>query len=131
MKITLLTGQTFDFKKIFGFEISVKKSSSAKKLTLRIDEKKRLPTLTIPSKCSYSQALSFLEANQDWMINALAKLPTKSTFYNGETISFFGKNYTIIHTPSQKGSMIDDNSIRISGSIEFLHRKIWSLPYKI
>jgi hypothetical protein len=58
------------------------------------------------------------------MINALAKLPTKSTFYNGETISFFGKNYTIIHTPSQKGSMIDDNSIRISGSMEFLHRRV-------
>lgn len=124
MKITLLTGQTFDFKNIFGFEIKIKKSPLAKKLTLRIDEKKRLPTLTIPKRCSEKQALEFLKANQDWITNTLAKLPVKIKFYDGENISFFGRNYTIVHAPNQKGSCFEGNTIKISGNIEFLHRRV-------
>ncbi len=124
MKITLLTGQTFDLKKLFGFDIQIKKSSLAKKLTLRIDEKKHIPTLTTPKKCSQNQILNFLKSNHEWMINTLAKLPPHIEFSNYEVISFFGKNYTILHSPEQKYSCFEDNFIKISGSIEFLHRRV-------
>lgn len=48
MKITLLTGRTFDIQEQLGFEIKVVRSAQAKRLTLRIDEKARIPVLTIP-----------------------------------------------------------------------------------
>ncbi len=123
MKITLLTGQTFDFKKIFGFETKIKKSSIAKKITLRIDEKERVPLLTIPTKCSQHQAINFLKANYNWIINTLAKLPPQTKFHNGDNLSFFGKNYTILHSPEQKGSFFEKDFIKISGKTEFLHRR--------
>ena len=51
MKITLLTGRTFDIQEQLGFEIKVVRSAQAKRLTLRIDEKARIPVLTIPPRC--------------------------------------------------------------------------------
>ena len=46
MKITLLTGRTFNFAAELSMDIKVIKSPLAKRLTLRIDEKNRLPVLT-------------------------------------------------------------------------------------
>ena len=57
MKITLLTGKTFEFDNDFSFKVKVKKSTSAKKLILRIDEKNRCPVLSIPKYCTKKQAL--------------------------------------------------------------------------
>ncbi len=59
MKITLLTGQTFDIQEHLDFDILVVRSTQAKRLTLRIDEKKHLPVLTIPPRCSSQKALDF------------------------------------------------------------------------
>ena len=61
MKITLLTGRTFNFAKELGFAIKTVKSSSARRLTLRIDEKERIPVLSIPKFCSNHKALDFVE----------------------------------------------------------------------
>ena len=52
MKITLLTGKTFNFAQALGFGIKVTRSSLARKLTLRIDAKERIPALTIPKYCT-------------------------------------------------------------------------------
>ena len=96
MKITLLTGKTFDFSKEFSFDIKVKKSVVAKKLVLRIDEKNRCAVLSIPKYCLKKQALNFLKENEDWIINTLAKLPRLSNFTNGDEISVFGKTYKVL-----------------------------------
>ena len=95
MKITLLTGKTFDFSKDFDFEIKVNKSSVAKKLVLRIDEKSHCPVLSVPKYCSRKQALNFLKANEDWIVNMLAKLPKASDFTDGEKISVFGNKVQV------------------------------------
>ena len=124
MKITLLTGQTSNFKDFFGFDIKIIKSSLAKKLTLRIDEKNHQPVLTIPKLCSQKRAFAFLEANHDWIINMLAKLPQATSFINGETLPFFGQTYTILHNPSQRGTYFEENFIKVGGNPEFLHRRI-------
>lgn len=123
MKITLLTGRTFDFKEKFGFNIKVVKSAQAKRLTLRIDEKNHRPILTVPKYCSQTQALKFLEDNHDWMINMLARLPRSTDFSNGETISFFGQKYIILHTPLERRTYFDDGFLKVSGDSEFLHRR--------
>lgn len=124
MKITLLSGKTFDFSKYFDFEVVVKKTSIAKKLVLRIDEKNRRPILSVPKYCSQKQALKFLQENEDWIINMLAKLPKKENFTNGDKISFFGDIYTIFHHREHKGTCFEENRLMVGGDEIFLHRRV-------
>ena len=124
MKITLLTGQTFNPSKDFGFDIKIIRQPLAKRLTLRIDEKNHCPVLTIPRYCSQSKALSFLKENHDWIVNMLARLPQAKGFSNGENISFFGNDYIILHDHSQRGGCFDEGFLKIGGDIVFLHRRV-------
>lgn len=124
MKITLLTGQTFDFSKEFGFDIRVKKSPTAKKLVLRIDEKNHCPVLSVPKYCSKKQALMFLRENEDWIVNMLAKLPKLCKFSDSEEICFFGKKYTISHDAKHKGTCFENGLLKVGGDGVFLHRRV-------
>lgn len=125
MKITLLTGKTFDIQEALGFEIKVIKSPRAKRLTLRIDSKERLPVLTIPERCSTKKAVAFAKEHQDWIERSLARLPQTKKFENGEQISLFGKIVTIRHNSKlRKGTFLEDNVLNVSGEAEFLHRRV-------
>lgn len=125
MKITLLTGRTFDFSAALGFEIKVSKSARARKLTLRIDNKNRTPALTIPRFCSNKKALEFVKANQDWIFETINKLPDLHDFANGEEISLFGKPCRIEHHPEARcGENFADGILSVCGEAEFLHRRV-------
>ena len=52
MKITLLSGKTFDINADLGFDMKVVHSGRSRRLTLRIDKKDRMAVLTIPKYCS-------------------------------------------------------------------------------
>lgn len=125
MKITLLTGKTFDIQAALNMDIKIIKSPKAKRLTLRIDAKERLPILTIPSRCSAKRAVEFVEMHRAWLEENLQKIPAIKHFENGEKISLMGKEYTINHCPQKRcGVMIEEDNIVVSGSKEFLHRRI-------
>ena len=125
MKITLLTGKTFDFAQALGFDIKVTRSPLARKLTLRIDTKDRIPALTIPKYCTNKKALSFVKSNQSWIVESLSKLPILRSFEDGETISLFGKEYQICHQPNaRKGEYTKSGILYVSGDKEFLHRRV-------
>lgn len=123
MKITLLSGKTFDFSKALGFDIKVVKSPTARRLNLRIDERLRRPVLTIPRYCSNRKALAFVEANRDWIRNMLAKLPAGETFADGSTVSVAGKIYTVRHLPGYRGADLKNGCLTVGGEPEFLHRR--------
>ena len=74
MKITLLTGKTFDIQAALNMDIKIIKSPKAKRLTLRIDAKERLPILTIPSRCSAKRAVEFVEMHRAWLEENLQKI---------------------------------------------------------
>ncbi len=125
MKITLLTGKTFDIQAALNMDIKIIKSPKAKRLTLRIDAKERLPILTIPSRCSAKRAVEFVEMHRAWLEENLQKIPAIKHFENGEKISLMGKEYIINHCPQKRcGVMIEEDNIIVSGSKEFLHRRI-------
>ena len=125
MKITLLTGKTFDIQAALNMDIKIIKSAQAKRLTLRIDTKERLPILTIPHRCSAKRAIEFVELHRAWLEENLEKIPVAKRFENGEIISIMGKEYTINHCPQKRcGVLIDENNLIVSGSKEFLHRRI-------
>ena len=124
MKITLLTGKTFDFSKEFPFDVKVKKTSVAKKLVLRIDSKDHCAILSIPKYCLRKQALKFLQENEVWIINTLANLPKLSNFADGDEISVFGKIYKICHENKHKGTRFEGDLLKVGGDKVFLHRRV-------
>ncbi len=124
MKITLLTGRTFDIAAALDMEIKIIKSPKAKRLTLRIDEKERIPVLSLPRGCSARKAVDFVETHRDWIQNMLARLPAAGRFENGECISVFGQKVIINHNPNQRGTMIIDGFLMVGGEPEFLHRRV-------
>ena len=75
MKITLLSGKTFDINADLGFDMKVVHSGRSRRLTLRIDKKDRMAVLTIPKYCSRKKAVSFVESHQDWVRDNLSKIP--------------------------------------------------------
>lgn len=132
MKITLLTGKTFNFSEALGFEIKVKKSAIARKLTLRIDAKDRIPALTIPRFCTNKRAVEFVRSNQEWIFKHLDKLPEITFFKNGDQITLFGKSITIVHNPkARQGEVIKDNILYVSGDVAFLHRRVTDFIKKL
>ena len=118
MKITLLTGKTFDIRQALGLDIKVVKSPTAKRLTLRIDAKERVPVLTLPPRCSSARAIDFVEQHREWIKECLSKIPEPKTFEDGEKISILGREYTICHTPNaRRGVYAENNILYVSGRV--------------
>lgn len=125
MKITLLTGKTYNIEQQIDFPIKIVKSPRAKKLTLRIDTREHLPVLSIPRYCPQKKAVEFVLAHKQWINDSLNRLPRSKPFENGDTISLFGKEVTIIHAPERRlGAKLETDQLLVSGEIEFLHRRV-------
>ena len=126
MKITLLSGKTFDIDANLGFDMRIVYSTRSRRLTLRIDKKDRVAVLTVPRYCSRKKAVSFVENHQDWILDNLNKIPALKKFQNHDKISLFGQEYTIEHTSVRGGTGLDKKNhiLYISGGIEFLHRRV-------
>jgi len=125
MKITLLTGKTFDISQEIGMDIKVVPSRSGGKLVLRIDSKEHIPVLSVPRFCSRKKAINFVNENMGWLLVNLNKLPKQKKFADGEVISLFGEQVVIKHQPQTRGGVwLKDGELNVSGGAEFLHRRV-------
>jgi predicted metal-dependent hydrolase len=125
MKITLLTGKTFDIENAFDFDLKVLSAFKYKRLTLRIDTKKAQAVLTMPKFCSKKKAYDFVLSKQDWIIEHLAKIPKTKDFEDGEVFSFLGEQVSICHQKDSKSATYRENDIiYVGGDIVFLHRRV-------
>lgn len=125
MKITLFTGKTFDIKEAIGFDIKIIKSPQSRKMTLRIDAKEHIPVLTLPPRCSEKKAVDFVKSHQDWIETQMGRLPNCKKFEEGDIITLFGKEYTIIHNPEARcGVCIKGKELIVAGETDFLHRRV-------
>ena len=80
MKITLLSGKTFEINADLGFDMKIIHPGRSRRLSLRIDKKERVAVLTIPKYCSRKKAVSFVESHQDWVLDNLRKIPELKIF---------------------------------------------------
>lgn len=125
MKITLLTGKTFDIAKEVGFELKVINSSRAKRLGLRIDAKNRIPVLTVPKLCSRRQAVEFVKAQKKWIDEHLDKLPQQRQFSDGDKICIGGRELVIRHCQALRSGVREENGeLLVSGEQTFLSRRV-------
>ena len=125
MKITLLTGKTFDISEAFDFDIKIVQSASSRKLILRIDQKDRVPVLTVPKYCSRKRAIEFVNEHMDWIVNTMGRLPKIKQFADNEKFLLFGQEVTIKHrAEARRGVWLEDGILYVSGAPEFLHRRV-------
>lgn len=125
MKITLLTGKTFDIAEAVGMDIKVVPSRSGRKLTLKIDEKERRPVLSVPRFCSRKYAIEFVNEHTEWIVKALAKLPEIKYFAANESFSLLGQEVKLEHHPeARRGVWLEDNKLCVSGDAAFIHRRV-------
>jgi len=105
--------------------ISLRRNRQARRIILRIDPKTDGVKLTLPWHASESEALGFLEAQNDWLRRRLDKLPDWVALEDGATISIIGVDHTIRHRPdARRGVWIEDDEIHVSGDAEHLARRL-------
>ena len=124
MKITLLTGKTYNIENEFDFPLEIKTSIRATRLSLKIDAKKRIPVLTMPVFCTKKHAIKFVKEHEVWVHNALLRIPEIRLFQDGEKISLFGKELQIVHSSDTRLTKIENDKLLVGGDIEFLHRRV-------
>lgn len=129
MIITLLTGKTSKLKdkikKELDLDIKVLRSSRLKKMSLKIDGKTQIPSLSIPTLCTNSQAFNFIKDHLDWINDKLEQSIKPQKFDDGITISIFANEVVIKHCPElRSGVIIDDKYLKVSGDKCFLHRRV-------
>jgi predicted metal-dependent hydrolase len=115
----------YKIKEALGFDIKIIPSPLAKRLTLRVDSKDRIPVLSIPKYCSAKKAIDFVLQNNEWLDRQLSMVPEPKGFNNKDKISLMGKELIIRHDASlRSGVFIEDNVLHVSGNIEFLNRRV-------
>lgn len=124
MKITLLTGKTFDLENAFDFPLKIKTSFLLKRLSLRIDHKKREVILSMPKWYGKKNAFHFINSHLDWIEEKLSKLPQIKDFEDKEKISLFGKEAVICHDQNFGAPKLIDNKLFVGGEKIFLHRRV-------
>lgn len=125
MKITLLTGKIFDLEKAFPFPLKINKTTKSRKLTLKIDSKKREAHLSLPLFCSIKTAHKFVAEHQEWIEEHLTKIPQAKRFENGDKISLLGQEVVICHVPhSLQAACLQNGKLFVGGEAAFLHRRV-------
>lgn len=102
-----------------------KPSSRARRLSLRIDPRKKAVAVTLPPGLSQEQAVKFLKLQSRWITHRLASLEQAPAFRPGHTLPLEGKPHTIVHHPTGRGGVwIETDQIFVSGAEEFISRRL-------
>ncbi|MGO8737501.1 M48 family metallopeptidase [Rhodoblastus sp.] len=83
-----------------AFRIAVKRSATARRLTLRIRGATGDIVLTVPARTSFWQAQDFAERHALWLANRLARIPRRTPFLPGEKIPLRGVEHELRHCPN-------------------------------
>jgi len=124
MKITLLTGKTFDLENAFDFPLKVNMSLKLRRLSLRIDHKKRIAVLSMPRWYGKKKAFEFINEHLDWIEKKLSELPKIKDFEDGEKIRLFGQEICICHDSNFGAPKLINNILYVGGDKDFLHRRV-------
>jgi predicted metal-dependent hydrolase len=83
-----------------AFKILVKRSTTARRLTLRIRGTTGDIVLTMPAKASLRQGRDFAERHAAWLAVRLARIPRRAPFTPGAKIPLRGVEHVLRHCPN-------------------------------
>jgi predicted metal-dependent hydrolase len=85
------------------YKILVKRSPSARRITLRVRLAARDVIVTIPKRASIKTAQEFAQRHAPWIATRLGRLPRAVPFRTGEIIPIRGENHRIVHKQQIRG----------------------------
>jgi predicted metal-dependent hydrolase len=102
-----------------------RRSSRARRVSLRIDPTGGAVVVTLPSRASRKSGMALLMGHADWVSSRLAALPELITFIDGATIPIGGIPHRIHHDPTARGAaFLLDQELHVTGATEFLQRRV-------
>ena len=106
--------------------ISIRVSSRARRIALRIDAAERMVELVMPRGVPTSHGLRFLAAKQGWIDARLAALPQAVRFVEGVIIPVLGIPHRIRREddPAAPAVAIGDGEIRVRGDPAHIERRV-------
>lgn len=125
MKVTLLTGKIYDLETAFSFPLCVCTKLGTRRMSVRIDTKKRRAILNLPCLISYKRAYAFVLEHQNWIESELSKIPPEKLFQDHVSFLLFGQEITILHLPqSLSAPYLEGNTLYLGGDPLFIHRRV-------
>ena len=85
------------------YRVALKRSATARRLTLRVRAASRDAVLTMPARGSLSAAREFAQRHGAWIGARLARLPQQIVFSPGAIIPLRGVEHVITHRPGARG----------------------------
>lgn len=102
-----------------------KRSTRAKRITLRIEPIRGEVIITVPERISQNKAMAFVHQQSEWITSALAALPEKQKLADGSQVMIEGQNIPILHDPAaQRGCWLDADGLHVSGDASHTQRRV-------
>lgn len=107
------------------YPVEFERSIKAKSIKITPLVVKKIIKVSYPMYIIRSKAVDFLESKKDWVAKQLEVVPKRILIKDGAQITFLEKEYKISNIPNAKrGVWIEDSYIFVSGSNEFLNRRV-------
>ncbi len=105
--------------------VAFRRSSRARKISLRIDPAQGGVVITLPPRASRRAGISLLQTHETWVAERLAELPGAIPFVPGAVVPVDGKPHVIVPVSGRHGgAWIEDGQIMVSGEPQFLARRV-------
>ncbi|HEX4195385.1 MAG TPA: SprT family zinc-dependent metalloprotease [Stellaceae bacterium] len=107
--------------------LKVRAHPRARRIALKIDHAGDAVEMVLPRRCSYREALRFLEASRGWIDARLATLPPRIPFVDGALIPVMDVPHPIRAVGPVRGkgpAWIEDGVIHVTGDPAFLTRRV-------
>ncbi|MDD3446372.1 MAG: SprT family zinc-dependent metalloprotease [Zavarzinia sp.] len=109
--------------------LELRKSDRARRLLLRLDQRREVVVLTLPTRVSRREGLNFARGNTGWIADRLASLPPRIPFVAGARVPLLGTPHDLRHVPPgaprrRGAAWIEDDSINITGDPAHFQRRV-------
>lgn len=89
-------------------EVALRRSSTAKRLSLRVSRLDGRVTLTIPKRARVHEGVAFLEERESWLRGHLSQIRELHVVAAGGTVPFAGQLLPVIAGRSKRAMLTDD-----------------------
>src|SRR5689334_21053116 len=108
--------------------VAWRRSQRARRVSLRIDPCIGAVVVTLPMRAARGAGVALLMNHADWVADRLARLPDTVPFVDGALVPIDGRPHRIRHMPlARGGAWIEGDELRVSGTPEFLRRRVLDL----
>lgn len=89
-------------------EVALRRSATAKRLSLRVSRLDGRVTLTIPKRARVKEGVAFLEDRESWLRGHLSQIRDLHVVQAGGTVPFAGRALAVVVGQGKRASLTDD-----------------------